>query len=92
MIVDFFVAAVCGLERWRYLGGLQRSQTAATGATARAPPANFSPALALRAPLLRFATVAHPGLHICLSLGICAIARVFAPPLPPSSFRLLSLS
>ena len=23
--------------------------------------------------------VAHPGLHCCLSLGICAIARVFAP-------------
>jgi hypothetical protein len=27
--------------------------------------------------LLRCAPVAHPGLHICLSLGICAIARVF---------------
>jgi hypothetical protein len=31
------------------------------------------------ASLLRYAAVAHPGLHICLSLGICAIARVFAP-------------
>jgi hypothetical protein len=31
------------------------------------------------ASLLRYAPVAHPGLHICLSLGICAIARVFAP-------------
>ena len=31
------------------------------------------------ASLLRYAPVAHPGLHICLSLGICAIALVFAP-------------
>jgi hypothetical protein len=31
------------------------------------------------ASLLRYAPVAHPGLHICLSLWTCAIARVFAP-------------
>jgi len=42
------------------------------------------PSLALKAPLypregslLRCAPVAHPGLHICLSLWTCAIARVF---------------
>ena len=31
------------------------------------------------ASLLRYAPVAPPGLHICLSLWTCAIARVFAP-------------
>ena len=37
------------------------------------------------ASLLRYAPVAHPGLHICLSLWTCAIARVFSAALrlPP---------
>jgi len=50
--------------------------------------------------LLRYAPVAHPGLHICLSLWTCAIARVFAPaqlirrisrPAPPSELPCGSL-
>jgi len=32
----------------------------------------------LEAVLLRCAPVAHPGLHVCLSLDQCAIARVFS--------------
>ena len=38
------------------------------------------------ASVLRCAPVAHPGLHICLSLWTCAIARVFSAALrlPPS--------
>ena len=51
--------------------------------------------------LLRYAPVAHPGLHICLSLWTCAIARVFASaqlirrisrPAPPSELPCGSLS
>jgi len=34
-----------------------------------------------RAGVLRCAPVAHPGLHICLSLWTCAIARVFSAAL-----------
>ena len=53
---------------------------------------SFAPAqLALRANLRLVYLAPAPALD-CLSLGICAIARVFAPHLPPSSFRLLSSS
>ncbi len=49
---------------------------------------SFAPAqLALRANLRLVYLAPAPALD-CLSLGICAIARVFAPPFPPSSFRL----
>jgi hypothetical protein len=43
------------------------------------------------ASLLRYAPVAHPGLHICLSLWTCAIARVFSAALRlPRSLPLMS--
>jgi len=49
---------------------------------------SFAPAqLTLRANLRLVYLAPAPALD-CLSLGICAIARVFAPSLPPSSFRL----
>jgi len=44
--------------------------------SASAPPREISLCVAS---LLRYAPVAPPGLHICLSLWTCAIARVFAP-------------
>ena len=71
---------VCDLSRFCIHQGARASRPHCSIPVCGTPTLLEPPSAPLRvASLLRYAPVAHPGLHICLSLWTCAIARVFAP-------------